>query len=347
MVTTGCPVRGCLLRTMVHSGRRATGVGAVAFTSSTPVTGDAMSASTAAWTTGYGYGGSGYVGGHWGSGGFYYNRSVNQFGGVHVTNVYNQTVVNNTYVSRTSYNGGQGGLTAERVSREPRLRVSNTSDRLLPAATDDDGQSQQALLASVNHGNPPIAATAGAGAFTGAGVVAAHGATGRFTPAAANVQRFNSDAARPQAGNGMALHSGELRTAREYGKRGAFKRQYVPPDPASIMPTTRRIHRKQTRIGRHRPGITPLRHRSITRSPIGRLAMRRTVVAHRTAAVVIRRKATTRITANKHVACRHEKGPLQSGPFLCSLFQTDLVRPRTNGRLEYPPAARESYAASP
>jgi hypothetical protein len=61
---------------------------------------------------GFGYGGVGYAGGHWGPGGFYYNRSVNQFGGVHVTNVYNQTVVNNTFINRTSYNGGQGGLAA-------------------------------------------------------------------------------------------------------------------------------------------------------------------------------------------------------------------------------------------
>jgi hypothetical protein len=35
-----------------------------------------------------------------------------------------------------------------------------------------------ALLASANHGHPPIAATARPAVFTGAGVVAAHGATG-------------------------------------------------------------------------------------------------------------------------------------------------------------------------
>jgi hypothetical protein len=160
---------------------------------------------------GYGYTGSGYVGGHWGAGGFYYNHSVNQFGGVHITNVYNQTVVNNTYVSRTSYNGGQGGLT---VQATPQEAAFAREQHVGPVAAQQQQMTMashnQALLASVNHGNPPIAATARAGAFTGAGVIAAHGAmtAGRFAPAAANVQHMNSPAMHsPVAGNNMALHS--------------------------------------------------------------------------------------------------------------------------------------------
>lgn len=202
---------------------------------------------------GYGYGGSGYVGGHWGSGGFYYNRSVNQFGGVHVTNVYNQTVVNNTYVSRTSYNGGQGGLTA-RVS--PQEAAFAREQHVGPVAAQQQQMTMashnQALLASVNHGNPPIAATARAGAFTGAGVVAAHGATGRITPAAANVQRFNSNAARPQAGNGMALHSANFaphaNTANVAHSSGSTYR------PTSVNHANYTAHTSQTNT--HRPAST-------------------------------------------------------------------------------------------
>ena len=41
---------------------------------------------------GFGYVGIGYAGGYWNHGVFAYNRSVNNFGGVHVTNVYNRTV---------------------------------------------------------------------------------------------------------------------------------------------------------------------------------------------------------------------------------------------------------------
>src|SRR5579863_10014162 len=43
---------------------------------------------------GFGYGGVGFVGGHWRGGVFAYNSAVANFGGVHVTNVYeNRTIV--------------------------------------------------------------------------------------------------------------------------------------------------------------------------------------------------------------------------------------------------------------
>ncbi len=44
---------------------------------------------------GFGYNGHGYWGGRWDNGHFAYNRAVNNFGGVHITNVYNRTVINN------------------------------------------------------------------------------------------------------------------------------------------------------------------------------------------------------------------------------------------------------------
>jgi hypothetical protein len=153
---------------------------------------------------GYGYGGVGYTGGHWGPGGFYYNRSVNQFGGVHVTNVYNQTVVNNTYINRTSYNGGQGGLAAratpqeEAFAREQHVGPVAAQQQQMRIASQN-----RAMLASVNHGAPPIAATSRPGAFTGAGVVGARGVpaaavaaagAGRFTAAAASASALHPTA---------------------------------------------------------------------------------------------------------------------------------------------------------
>src|SRR5215467_4811693 len=51
---------------------------------------------------GFGYGGVGYEGGVWEHGVFSYNRTVNNFGGVNVTNVYNKTVINNTSVTNVS-----------------------------------------------------------------------------------------------------------------------------------------------------------------------------------------------------------------------------------------------------
>ncbi|RDS85150.1 hypothetical protein DWU98_03160 [Dyella monticola] len=136
---------------------------------------------------GFGYTGVGYAGGYWGHGGFYYNHAVNRFGNVHIANVYNRTVINN--VTRVSYNGGRGGMTARATAQD--MAYAHQA-RMGPIAA----QQQQAALAShnpamrmsVNHGAPTIAATARPGAFTGAGVVSAHGAVaGRFTTAAASV----------------------------------------------------------------------------------------------------------------------------------------------------------------
>ena len=123
---------------------------------------------------GFGYGGVGYEGGRWNNGVFAYNRTVNNFGGVHVTNVYNQTVVVNNNITRVSFNGGTGGTAArptpeeEAAAHEPHV-----------AATPVQAQHQQlastnrALLASENHGKPAIAATSKPAQFSGKGVVAA------------------------------------------------------------------------------------------------------------------------------------------------------------------------------
>jgi hypothetical protein len=66
---------------------------------------------------GYGYGGVGYEGGYWRGGAFFYNRSVNNFSNVQITNVYNKTVVVND-TTNVSYNGGTGGTTAQATPQQ-------------------------------------------------------------------------------------------------------------------------------------------------------------------------------------------------------------------------------------
>jgi len=127
---------------------------------------------------GFGYVGVGYVGGYWRGGGFFYNRAVNNFGAVHVTNVYNQTVVNNVTVNRVSYNGGTGGIAAQpsaserQAAAEPHVHPTELQSQHEHAAGNN-----RALLASVNHGTPRLAATTRAGVFNqrgaGAGAPAA------------------------------------------------------------------------------------------------------------------------------------------------------------------------------
>ena len=115
---------------------------------------------------GFGYGGVGFFGGYWNNGAFFYNRAYNNFGGVHVTNIYNKTVINNN-VSHAAYNGGPGGVTAKPTAEEERA-ASETHVPATAAQTEHAraASTNHALLASVNHGRPAIAATSKPGDFS-------------------------------------------------------------------------------------------------------------------------------------------------------------------------------------
>ncbi len=133
---------------------------------------------------GFGYGGLGYEGGYWRGGAFFYNRNVNNVTSIHVTNVYNKTViVNNNHVA---FNGGEGGIQThatraeEAAANEHHVEATAEQSKHETAAA-----SNRQLLASVNHGKPAIAATAKPGEFSGRGVVAAKAAGAPFKPAAA------------------------------------------------------------------------------------------------------------------------------------------------------------------
>jgi len=123
---------------------------------------------------GFGYGGVGYEGGNWQNGHFAYNRAVNNFGNVHVTNVYNRTVVNNYNSPRASFNGGNGGVIArptaqqEAYAREKHTPATSAQREQVTAAHGD-----RSMFATENHGHPAVAATPRPGELHGSGVVAA------------------------------------------------------------------------------------------------------------------------------------------------------------------------------
>jgi hypothetical protein len=128
---------------------------------------------------GFGYTGVGFVGGEWRGGAFFYNRSVNNFGGGHFANVYYRPVVNNFAVNRVSFNGGEGGLrvrpTPGEMAAEHDRHIEATSiQRQHEMAAHND----RAQFASENHGRPGVAATGRPGEFRGAGVVQASRAGG-------------------------------------------------------------------------------------------------------------------------------------------------------------------------
>ncbi len=107
---------------------------------------------------GFGYFGHGFEGGYWGGGHFFYNRAYGNYGGVHITNVYNRTVNVNVY-SRVSFNGGQGGIQERpqpaelQAMHENHMQPTPMQAQHFNAAAQDRGQ-----LFSANHGNPQMAA---------------------------------------------------------------------------------------------------------------------------------------------------------------------------------------------
>src|SRR6266487_4244437 len=109
---------------------------------------------------GYGYFGRGYEGGRWDNGRFYYNRSVNNVNITEIHNVYNTTVVNNTTLTRVSYNGGNGGID---VRATPQEEAAARQKHISPVPAQiqhvQAARANQALRASENHGKPPVAAT--------------------------------------------------------------------------------------------------------------------------------------------------------------------------------------------
>jgi len=123
---------------------------------------------------GFGYTGVGFYGGRWEGGVFAYNRAVTNVGSVRITNVYNQTVINNTTVIKTSFNGGKGGITARptplelAAAKEPHVAPTALQTQHQQAAS-----TNRALFASVNQGKPAVAASPKPGVFSGRGVVAA------------------------------------------------------------------------------------------------------------------------------------------------------------------------------
>jgi hypothetical protein len=154
---------------------------------------------------GFGYVGTGYLGGSWRGGVFAYNSAVNNFGGVHITNVYNQTIVNNTTVVKVSFNGGPRGIA---VQPNPQELAAAHENHVRPTTLQTQNMTMasknRAFLASVNQGKPAIAATSRAGQFSGPGVIAAH--SGNFR-GGNNVGVTGNPGSPPASGGSKSLNA--------------------------------------------------------------------------------------------------------------------------------------------
>ncbi len=201
---------------------------------------------------GFGYTGSGFYGGYWRGGSYYYNRSVVKVTNTTIiNNTYTKTVVVNNNVSRVSYNGGSGGLKAvatptQRQAFETRkagvFAADQTKHQQLAAQNKD-------LRFSANQGRPSIAAVPRAASYSGAGVVRAKPAGA--SPPPRSVALSN---AREQSNRNRAQGNG-------YDGRGAGG-----PGSGGVRPDSRRTARPPERAASRsraanvrRPGGPPRR----------------------------------------------------------------------------------------
>jgi hypothetical protein len=126
---------------------------------------------------GFGYTGVGFAGGSWNGGVFNYNTAVTNVNVTNIHNTYNTAVVQSNNVSRVSYNGGTGGITAQPTAQE---RLAEADRHQGPTAVQAQHQqlasTNRTMLASVNHGTPALAATSKAAVFTRPAATTAGGA---------------------------------------------------------------------------------------------------------------------------------------------------------------------------
>jgi hypothetical protein len=221
---------------------------------------------------GFGYFGSGFVGGYWRDHDYYYNRAVTNVSNVRVTNVYNRTVVNNnSYGSRPSFNGRNG---VEARPTHGDLLAAREPHRALTAPQRSQSLSARTLpssLASVNHGHPQIAATPRPGISNrdtshysppmntrqhepNASAVqhAGYGANREYAPA--NSGRAPANTVRTSAANSRAIMA-------HASPRSAFR----PPEPNRVSPSPANVPRYTPRAPQ--VGWAPAAH-----SPPGRQA---------------------------------------------------------------------------
>ena len=164
---------------------------------------------------GYGYGGVGFVGGRWAGNSFAYNTTITHVNVTVIHNTYNQTVVNNITVNKVSYNGGAGGVTAAPTAQE-RMAAQETHvpQTAMQRQHVQEAIRNPALSARINGGHPTIAATARPAAFSGPGVVQAHGAANGARP----MPTANGARPMPTANGARPMPNGTARPQAMYAK---------------------------------------------------------------------------------------------------------------------------------
>ncbi len=120
---------------------------------------------------GLGYFGSGYEGGHWKNGLFFYNTAVTRVNTTAITNTYDKQVTSTATANNVGFNG-PAGITAQPTAQEVAWsRERHTQPTALQVKHQRTARANRALFAAVNQGTPTVAATAKPGVFKGPQIV--------------------------------------------------------------------------------------------------------------------------------------------------------------------------------
>jgi hypothetical protein len=120
---------------------------------------------------GFGYFGSGYEGGYWDNGVFFYNTAVTRVDTHVIINTYNKRTISTVTANNVSFNG-PGGIAAQPTAQEVAWsRERHTQPTALQVKHQRTASTNRALFAAVNHGSPIVAATVKPGVFKGPEIV--------------------------------------------------------------------------------------------------------------------------------------------------------------------------------
>jgi hypothetical protein len=187
---------------------------------------------------GFGYFGSGFGGGEWRGGSFFYNTAVVRVNNTTVTNVYvNKTVIVNNN-SHVAFNGGQGGMEARPTAQEEQYsRESHTPAVAAQMQHEQTARGNPQLRASVNQGKPPVAATAKPGDFK-AGAIPSRAAGGAYKAPPPNAARGNEARQGSDGAAGSDGHPGSAAAAPNPSSHASDLQphKFTPPntgDPAT------------------------------------------------------------------------------------------------------------------
>jgi len=164
---------------------------------------------------GFGYFGSGFYGGRWDHGHFFYNTAVMHVDENNIHNVYNTRIENINNSSRVSYNGGEGGLktrpTPEEDAASRERHVAPTAEQTQHAQL---ARSNPDMRSKANHGDPPVKATPRAGDFS------AHGGTGAAGEhAGADTHTYNHASELPPLDRPQPAAAGASKAEKNYQKQ--------------------------------------------------------------------------------------------------------------------------------